>query len=161
MNTTQTTKRREQEAESLSKEQRNQRARRLNAMRVQMACIASDAADHVFEDPWPYACNSIGKVIDRQIDFLFNIEWRLLLLGVFRAWFKPQNLASYNSVWWKDGDQSVRALALLFLERVIERASVDEVEMWVRTYAPGLLADEVAKAQAGKPMLRGKGGREA
>lgn len=161
MNTTQKTKRREQGAESLSKEQRNQRARRLNAIRVQMACIARDAAEDVFQDPWPYACNSIRKVVDRQIGFLRQMEWRLLLLGVFGACFKPQNRGSYHDVWWKDGDQSVRALALLFLQRVIERASLDEVEMWVRTYAPGLLADEEAKAQAGKPMLRGEGGRAA
>lgn len=124
------------------------RGQRLRAIRLQMACIARAAAAHVFTDWHPYACVSLGGVIAHGAAWR---TWRGLMVAVLGLHFRPKRR---RAVWWRHNDSSTRALALLFLQRVIERASLDEVEMWVRTYAPDLL---VSESQGLPVSLSGKG----
>ena len=139
---------RKQRAES-PKRRSSQEIRALNWVRVTMACLARDAAAHVLEEDFPYACNSLKWVVDRFVPADRRIEYRLLMLGVFSAFFRPRTAHVWREVWWKDGERSVRAVALLLMQRMIERASLNEVEEWVLNYSSiSLLATEALTSEA-------------
>lgn len=113
----------------------NQRARRLNAIRVEVATIARTAAEKMMVTWHCYACVCIEESIPQVLDHW--IWWRQLTIGVFKECFQPSE--EPRPSWWPRGHRSTRVIALLFFQRLIERASLDEVENWVQTYAPELL----------------------